>query len=47
MYSIQQLVGAYINSSQEILKELVGNEFDENSDCEMDDEDSVTELIEE
>ena len=34
------IVGAYIDNSKEILKELVADEFDENSDCEMDDEDS-------
>ena len=41
------IAGAYIDNSKEILKELVGGEMDENSDCEIDDGESEIELIDE
>ena len=41
------IAGAYIDNSKEILKELVGDEMDENSDCEIDDGEREIELIDE
>ena len=41
------IAGAYTDNSKEILKELVGDEMDENSDCEVEDGDNEIELIDE
>ena len=41
------IAAAYIDNLKEILKELVGDEMDENSDCEIDDGESEIELIDE
>ena len=38
---------AYTDNSKEILKELVGDEMDENSDCEVEDGENEIELIDE
>ena len=41
------IAGAYTDNSKEILKELVGDEMDENSDCEVEDGENEIELIDE
>ena len=41
------IAGTYIDNSKEILKELVGDEMDESSDCEVDDGENKIELIDE
>ena len=41
------IAGAYTDNSKEILKELVGDEMDENSDCEINDGQSEIEMINE